>query len=136
MSLDGNEAVQSTKEMAINSVYNPLNQLTNAYTVRDRPTLKAVERFRNGSVRELIARVTHFTSGFIERVTHFTSGFIVKLIVKLIVNLSKNYTLSNELYSNYAKFLSIHGGLTDESLDDVPVNQRNEESVVCLQTML
>ena len=66
VSLGGNEAVQSTKEMAKNSVYNPLNQLTNAYTVRDRPTLKAVERFRNGSVRELIERVTHFTSGFIE----------------------------------------------------------------------
>jgi len=111
------------EEMAQNSVSSTLNPLTNAHTVRSRPTPKDVERFRNGSVCELIERVTHFTSGFIERVTHFTSGFIVNFIV--------NYklTLSIELfnYSNHANVLPIHEDLTDESVHVDDVNKGSEE---------
>ena len=112
--------------MAVNSVSTTLKSQTNAHILRGRPTLKDVERFRNGSVRELRERVTHFTSEFIERVTHFTSEFIERVthftsefIVKLIVNFIENYTLSYEL-SNYSN----HENLTAESSDS---NQRSEE---------
>jgi len=110
----------STFEMAVNAVSSSLKSQTNAHILRGRPTLKDVEHFRNGSVREFIERVTHFTSGFIERVTHFTSGFIVKLIVNFI----ENYTLSTEL-SNYSKHekRSICEDLTAESSDH---KQRSE----------
>ena len=108
------------------SFLDTLKPQTNAHIFRGRPTLKDVERFWNGLVREFRERVTHFTSEFIERVTHFTSGFIERVthftsgfIEKLIVNFIENYTLSYEL-SNYSN-------QTAESLYDADVNQPSEE---------
>ena len=48
------------------SFLDTLKPQTNAHMFRGRPTLKDVERFWNGLVRELRERVTHFTSEFIE----------------------------------------------------------------------
>jgi len=45
-------------EMAVNAVSSSLKSQTNAHIFRGRPTLKDVEHFRNGSVREFIESLT------------------------------------------------------------------------------
>ena len=48
------ESMQTSSEA--NNLSNTLNTHTNTHAARGRPTLKDVERFRNGSVRELYER--------------------------------------------------------------------------------